>query len=137
MRNPIDLKLLQIHSSWNFLDTTAAAAGAGAIVADGGISAADGGHFTKGTGAPAALIATDGNRTATLADGAQVGQLKKIHLIVDGTGDAVITPANFQDGTTITMADAGDFAVLAWEAAGWRAIEIGNSVDGVSIPAIA
>jgi hypothetical protein len=53
-------------------------------------------------------LATDaGGDAFQLADGAE-GQIKFIILKTDGGGDAVITPANFGQGTTITMADAGD-----------------------------
>ena len=83
-------------------------------------------------------VDTDADDDAfTLADGAFIGQLKKVKLVTDGGGNAVITPANFQDGTTVTMADAGDYVVFAWEAAGWRAIELGNEVDGITAPVIA
>ena len=53
-------------------------------------------------------LATDaGGDAYQLADSAE-GQMKFIILKTDGGGDAVITPANFGQGTTITMADAGD-----------------------------
>ena len=73
----------------------------------------------------------------TLADGAQVGQLKKIQLITDGGGDATLTPSNLSGGTTITFADAGDYAVLMWDGSNWVAIELGNDADGATAPALA
>lgn len=79
---------------------------------------------------------TTGADAGTLADGKFVGQLKKIKLIVDG-GDGTLTPDNFANGTTITFADAGDFAVLRWNGAAWQAIEIGNDADGATAPVIA
>lgn len=83
-------------------------------------------------------INTDGGGDAfTLADGDIIGQLKRIQLITDGGGDAVITPANFVDGTTITMADAGDYTLILWNGTGWTTVEDGNTVDGVSAPVIA
>ena len=72
----------------------------------------------------------------TLADGVQIGQLKKIQLIVDG-GDGTLTPANLASGTTITFADAGDFALLIWNGVDWVAIELGNDADGATAPVLA
>lgn len=83
-------------------------------------------------------ISTDaGGDAFTLADGSSVGQVKRILVIVDGGGDAVITPATFAGGTTITCADAGDYCVLIWTSSGWVALELGNTVDGVSAPVVA
>jgi len=65
-----------------------------------------------------------------------VGQLKKIQLIVD-VGDLTLTPATLQGGTTIVFADAGDYALLRWATAGWRAIELGNDADGATAPVLA
>lgn len=72
----------------------------------------------------------------TLADGVILGQIKKIQLIVDG-GDGTLTPVNLAGGTTITFADAGDFAVLQWNGADWVAIELGNDADGATAPVLA
>ena len=58
-----------------------------------------------------------------------VGQLKKIYLLTDGGGNAVITPASLAGGTTITMNDAGDYIVLIWNSASWQPIEnIGSTI---------
>lgn len=73
----------------------------------------------------------------TLVDGAQVGQLKKIQLITDGGGDATLTPTNLSGGTTITFADAGDYAILCWDGSNWVAIELGNDADGATAPVLA
>lgn len=101
-------------------------------------------NITAGTGGAISVaryyttINTDaGGDAFTLADGVVLGQLKKIQLIVDGGGNAVITPATLFGGTTLTMADAGDFAILKWGANGWVAIELGNAIDGVTAPVIA
>lgn len=69
---------------------------------------------------------TAGACAATLADGSYVGQTKKVHLIVDG-GDVTLTPATFADGSTLTFADAGDYAVLVWlgAASGWSVYDRG------------
>lgn len=73
----------------------------------------------------------------TLANGTYLGQLKKIQLITDGGGDAVLTPTSLSGGTTITFADAGDFALLIWNGTAWVAIELGNDADGATAPALA
>lgn len=79
---------------------------------------------------------TTAANAGTLADGTYVGQLKKIQLIVDG-GDGTLTPANLSGGTTITFADAGDFALLIWNGTDWVAIELGNDADGATAPVLA
>ena len=83
-------------------------------------------------------LTTTGAAAVTLADGTVHGQLKKIQMIVDA-GDATLTPASFSDGSTITFADAGDYAVLMWNAdtALWHLIESGNAADGATAPAVA
>ena len=65
-------------------------------------------------------VASSGAIALTLADGA-VGQIKVIVFITDG-GDATLTPATMNDGTTLTFADAGDAAILMWLATGWQVI---------------
>ena len=65
-------------------------------------------------------VASSGAIALTLADGA-VGQVKVIVFITDG-GDATLTPATMNDGTTLTFADAGDAAILMWLATGWQVI---------------
>lgn len=101
-------------------------------------------NITAGTGGAISVtcwyttINTDaGGDAFTLADGVIKGQLKKIQLIVDGGGDAVVTPTNLAAGTDITFADAGDFVILAWDGSDWRMIEAGNGADGVSSPTLA
>lgn len=85
-------------------------------------------YFTK--------VTTTGADALTLADGVVVGQLKKIQMIVDG-GDGTLTPSNLAGGTTITFADAGDVAVLAWNGTDWVAIELSNDADGATAPVLA
>lgn len=79
---------------------------------------------------------TTAANAGTLADGAAIGQLKKIKLIVDG-GDGTLTPNNLSGGTTITFADVGDYALLAWNGVDWVAVELGNDVDGSTAPVLA
>ena len=101
-------------------------AAADAITDAGAVSVTT--YFTEVTTTTASAL--------TLADGEKVGQMKKIILIVDA-GDATLTPANFVDGSTVTFADAGDYVILMYTDAGWRAIESGNDADGATGPAIA
>lgn len=77
-----------------------------------------------------------GANAGTLTDGVVKGQLKKIQLIVDA-GDATLTPSNLSGGTTITFADAGDYAILAWDGTDWVALELGNDADGATAPVLA
>ena len=81
-------------------------------------------------------LTTTGAAAVTLADGARLGQLKKISMIVDA-GDATLTPANLNGGTTIVFADVGDTALLRWDGTGWTAIELSNDADGVTAPVLA
>lgn len=64
-----------------------------------------------------------GGDAFTLTNATQIGQLKKILLVVDGGGDAVITPTALSGGTTITMGDATDYVILKWTGAAWICIE--------------
>lgn len=70
-------------------------------------------------------INTDGTDDAfTLADGAQIGQMKKILLVADGGGNGVVTPATaFAGGTTATFDDAGDYLIIQWSGAAWVVLE--------------
>lgn len=79
---------------------------------------------------------TTGANAGTLADGTVKGQLKKILMVVDA-GDGTLTPTNLAGGTTITFADAGDFALLMWNGTDWVALELGNMTDGVTAPVLA
>ncbi len=81
-------------------------------------------------------VTTTGADALTLADGAVVGQLKKVQMIVDG-GDGTLTPTNLAGGTTITFADVGDVAILCWNGTDWVAIELTNDADGVTAPVLA
>ena len=69
---------------------------------------------------PVTTVASSGAIALTIADGA-VGQIKVIVFITDG-GDATLTPATMNDGTTLTFADAGDAAILMWLSSGWQVI---------------
>lgn len=87
-------------------------------------------NITAGTGG--AIIVTNylttintdaGGDAFTLANATVLGQTKKILLVVDGGGDAVITPTSLSGGTTITMDDAADYVILKWNGTAWVCIE--------------
>ena len=78
---------------------------------------------------------TTGVNAGTLIDGVVKGQIKKIQMIVDA-GDGTLTPSNLVGGTTITFADAGDFAILCWNGSAWQPIELGNDADGATAPVL-
>jgi len=100
------------------------------------IAAATGGAISIATFLT--TFSTDaGGDAFTLADGTFVNQMKKIQMIADAGGDGTVTPVNLQDGTTLTFADIGDVALLKWEVAGWKAVELNNMADGVTAPVLA
>jgi hypothetical protein len=89
-------------------------------------------NITAGTGGAISVanyyttINTDaGGDNFTLANGTQIGQLKKIFLVADGGGDGVVTPATaFAGGaTTATFNDANDALTIMWNGAAWAVIE--------------
>jgi hypothetical protein len=69
------------------------------------------------------LLESDASGIAmTLADGTS-GQLKFITMTVDGGGDCVITPTNFNNaGTTITLDSVGDSLLLMFVSNKWTII---------------
>lgn len=74
-------------------------------------------------------INTDaGGDAFTLAAGSQIGQIKKILLVVDGGGDATITLTGY---TSIVMGDAGDYVILIWSGAAWFVLENSGSTVNV------
>lgn len=84
-------------------------------------------------------LTTTGAAAMTLPDGAILGQIKKLHMTVDG-GDATVTPATFDSGTTITFADVGDVIELMWLGSangGWVGIAAYNIANGDAGPAVA
>ena len=56
----------------------------------------------------------------TLASGTQIGQLKKIALVVDGGSDATLTLTGY---TSIVFNDAGDYVVMLWNGSAWFVTE--------------
>jgi hypothetical protein len=65
-------------------------------------------------------IASAGAIALTLADGV-ANQRKVITMITDG-GDATLTPAHMQGGTTITFNDVGDTVSLVFAGTKWAII---------------
>ena len=66
------------------------------------------------------VTSTGASQAITLADGT-VGQVKTIIKVVDG-GSSVLTPANFNGGTTITFDAVGDAATLIFFNSNWNII---------------
>lgn len=69
------------------------------------------------TGIKVTSYTTGGTVAATLADGIE-GQEKVVKLTSDG-GTVTITPVNFADGSTITMADDNDVISLVFIGGSW------------------
>ena len=83
-------------------------------------------------------VTTTGADALTLAAGTELGQLKKIQMIVDG-GNGTLTIADPVSASldVILLADAGDYAMCMWNGTAWREIDLGNDADGASAPGIA
>ena len=83
-------------------------------------------------------VTTTSTDALTLAAGTELGQLKKIQMIVDG-GDGTLTIADPVSAAlnVITYADAGDYALCIWNGTAWRVLELGNDADGATAPGIA
>ena len=66
----------------------------------------------------------------TLAAGTELGQLKKITLVVDGgTGTLTIADPVSSSLDVVTFADAGDFIELIWNGTAWRVFAMAGAVD--------
>lgn len=67
----------------------------------------------------AGRITTTGAALAlTLPDGV-AGQIKILVMVADGGFDAVVTPVNFGNGTTLTFNDVGDSCMLLFAGSKW------------------
>ena len=124
--NPSPVRYNTTAGSLQYFNGTSWVAAAGL----GAISTSPQNNITAGTGGAISVtnylttINTDaGGDAFTLANGTVVGQQKKILLVADGGGDAVVTPANLAAGTTITFNDATDYVILIWGGAEWFVIE--------------
>ena len=73
---------------------------------------------------------TTGAQALTLAAGTELGQLKKITLVVDG-GNGTLTIADPVSASldVVTFADAGDQIELIWNGTAWRIFAMEGSVD--------
>ena len=82
-------------------------------------------------------LTSTGAEATTLAAGTELGQMKKVQMVVDG-GNSTFTIADPVTSAldVITFADVGDFCLLMWIGTAWRVLELGNDADGVSKPAI-
>lgn len=77
---------------------------------------------------PTTLFTSTGAAQAlTLADGTVDGQVKSVSHVVDG-GEGVLTPANFEDGTTVTFNAVGDSWTGIWTGSAWRTIGVAGAV---------
>lgn len=137
---------MEVLSTDSILERTAAAGVTvdGVLLKDGGVSTGSlamiaafypqvaQNNITAGTGGAIVVtnylttINTDaGGDAFTLANGTQIGQMKKILLVADGGGDGVVTPATaFAGGaTTATFNDAADYLILQWNGSAWRVQE--------------
>ena len=112
------------------------AAGTGGYLAVAQEAATVAGALSVATYYTSVNTTTGTGHASTLANGTYAGQLKKVQLIVDA-GDLVLTPASFTNGTTLTFADAGDYAIFVWDGDSWTAIELGNDADGATAPVVA
>ena len=68
-----------------------------------------------------------GTATATLADADYVGAMKYFY-VESGAGSLQITPSNFTDATSFTLATTGQFLLLTWDGAGWSIVKNVGSV---------
>lgn len=68
------------------------------------------------------LITSGGAHTVTLADGSFAGQTKKIIISDVTAGTITLTPANFADGTSLTMAEILDYVELLWDGTNWNIV---------------
>jgi len=122
----------------------------GALIKDSGISANDmfAAFYPTSTaqalsGAGAVNItayltkytSTGASQALSLANGTQIGQMKRIWHVVDG-GSGILTPTTLVGGTTITFTTANEFADLIWTSSGWNAIELGNFTAGGASPSL-
>lgn len=82
------------------------------------------------------FTSTGGAQALTMADGTQIGQLKKVVHVVDG-GSGVLTPANLAGGTTVTFTSVGEFATFIWFGTEWTVIELGNTATPGTLPVLA
>ena len=76
---------------------------------------------------------SSGTLALTLANAGTAGTIKIITMTTAGN-NAVITPANFSAGTTLTMSAVGHTATLLFNGTAWDVLAVGA---GSSVTAIA
>lgn len=97
---------------------------------DGQYVSDTGAHPTVATGAvdpmkTLSLISVDGTKAYTLADGKYRGQRVAIRVITAAnTPDGTLTPASFEDGTSIDLDAVNEAAELEWNGTKWRLVYI-------------
>jgi hypothetical protein len=85
----------------------------------GGVQQLSGAGAADTTNVITEITTAAGAAAVTLANGT-AGQIKILTMVVDGGGDATITPATFANGTDITFADVNDTVVLVYaNTIGW------------------
>lgn len=72
-------------------------------------------------------VTTTGPDAFTLADGTQVGQLKKVVLAADG-GDGTITPTTTSGFTSVVLDDPADYVVFLWTGTAWVIVDFFGGV---------
>jgi len=82
------------------------------------------------------ITSTGVAQALTLANGTQIGQMKRVWHVVDG-GSSVLTPVSITGGTTITFTTVNEFADLIWNGTTWNAIQLGNFTASGASPALA
>lgn len=107
-------------------DAQPAAAAQEEVVGTGAISVAT--YLTT-------IDTTAGATNYTLANGTALRQRKKILLRVDN-GDATVTGAFAGAATTLTFANAGEYALLEWNGTDWIALELSSVLDMTHAPVI-
>jgi len=80
-------------------------------------------------------ITSTGADAFTLADG-YLGQKKLVRFIVDG-GDATITPANLNGGTTVVLSVVGDAVLFEMNDTGWTAVDLDSLLKTGATPVLA
>ena len=86
----------------------------------GGVQSLSGAGAIDLTNLVTELTTGAGAAAVTLADGTTSGQIKIIHMVVDGGGTATVTPVTFASGTTLAFDAVAEAATLVWNSTiGW------------------
>lgn len=89
----------------------------------GGVQSLSGAGAIDLTNLVTELTTGAGAAAVTLADGTTSGQIKIIHMVVDGGGTATVTPTTFASGTTIAFDAVAEAVTLVWNSTvGWVAV---------------